>query len=98
MASKTQEYCLEKHGYVDKLVFAFSHYDSSKYDPSQVAVREHEFEVEVPDDFDPRAGLVENLEREKRKITAEFRAKVTQINGQIQSLLAIEASPNEATP
>lgn len=91
MATKTREYDCKKHQVVDGIQFTFSHYDSSKYDEAQVVVQEHSFEVEVPDNFDPREGLVANLEREKRRISAEFQAKVTQINAQIQSLLAIEA-------
>lgn len=91
MAQKTREYDCEKHQVVDGIRYTFSHYNSSMYDSNLVMVQEHSFEVEVPDDFDPREGLVANLELEKKKITAEFQAKVTQINAQIQSLLAIEA-------
>lgn len=58
-----------------------------------VLVKPHSFEVDVPDDFDPRPKMVEKLEGEKRRITAEFNARVTDLNAQIQSLLAIE---NEA--
>lgn len=63
------------------------------YEPSEgfVTVREHEITVDVPDEFDPRPQMVEKLEAEKKRIEAEFYAKITQINGQIQSLLAIEA-------
>lgn len=63
------------------------------YEPSDgfVTVREHSITVEVPDAFDPRPQMVERLEDEKKKVTAEFHARVTQINAQIQSLLAIEA-------
>lgn len=57
----------------------------------KVLVCEHDFEVEVPDGFDIRAGLVANLEEEKRKAAAEYQKRVTEINAQIQSLLAIEA-------
>lgn len=91
MAHKIKDYDIEKHAWVERLAFSFSHYDSSKYNESEVVVCEHSFEVDVPDDFDPRAGLVANLEAAKQKITAEFQAKVTEINGRIQSLLAIEA-------
>jgi hypothetical protein len=94
MASKTQRYDIEKMQYMDEMVFLFSHYDSSRYNKEEVMVCEHSFDVEVPDGFDPRAGLVANLEREKKKITAEYQARITEINGQIQSLLAIE---NRAT-
>jgi hypothetical protein len=74
--------------------FVFREYDSSKYQcegECLVMVKPHTVEFDVPDDFDMRPGMVENLEREKEKITAQFQARVTQINAQIQSLLAIEA-------
>lgn len=63
------------------------------YDPSEgfVVVREETLTLEVPEEFDPRPQMVEKLEAEKKRIEAEFQARVTQINAQIQSLLAIEA-------
>ena len=45
---------------------------------------------DVPDDFDPRPQQVAALEAEKQKARAEFHARVTEIDRQIQSLLAIE--------
>lgn len=95
MASKAQRYDIEKMQYVDEMVFLFSHYDSSRYNKEEVMVCEHSFDVEVPDNFDPRAGLVANLQREKQKITAEYQARVTELNGQIQSLLALEGHASE---
>ena len=56
----------------------------------RVFVKEHTTEIEVPDDFDPRPQQVAALEAEKQKARAEFQARVTEIDRQIQSLLAIE--------
>lgn len=72
----------------EKPYFKFSEYSDHE---NFVVVREHSFTVEVPDEFDPRPQMVEKLEAEKKKVMAEFHARVTQINAQIQSLLAIEA-------
>ncbi|KAA1012986.1 hypothetical protein FVF58_09335 [Paraburkholderia panacisoli] len=94
-ARKTSRYDLDKHGYVEGMEFDFSTYDRTAHDSEIVIVRQHEFEIDVPDDFDPREGMVANLEREKRKLTAEFQARVTQLNSRIQSLLAIENNPTE---
>jgi hypothetical protein len=83
----------------------FGHYDHearwgekpyfkfSDYEPGEgfVVVRAETITVEVPDDFDPRPKMVEKLEAEKKKAEADFHARITQINAQIQSLLAIEA-------
>ncbi|HDR9501277.1 TPA: hypothetical protein QDC06_004573 [Burkholderia cepacia] len=90
MAAKSKEYDFDASRYVDKLIFSFSHYDSSKYNKDEVVVRQHSFDAEVPDNFDPRDGLVANLEREKKELMAKFQARVTEIAAQIQSLLAIE--------
>ncbi|OJB06311.1 hypothetical protein [Burkholderia ubonensis] len=72
------------------LVYTFAEYDRSQLVSNVVKVREHSFEVEVTDDFDPRAALIANLEREKKKLQAEFNARIVELNGRIQSLLAIE--------
>lgn len=72
------------------LMFSFAEYDVSKYDENVVMIVPHEFDVEVPDDIDLRTGLVANLERKKKEVQAEFNARVTEITGRIQSLLAIE--------
>ncbi len=72
----------------EKPYFTFKEYDQLD---GFVTVREHSFIAEVPDDFDPRPQMVERLQAEKRKVEAEFHARVTALNAQIQSLLAIEA-------
>ncbi|WP_186251690.1 hypothetical protein [Burkholderia gladioli] len=80
------------------LNFEFSEYDVTKYDNQAAKVREHSIDVDVPDDFDPRPGIVENLEREKTQILAEANLKVTDINRLIQTLLAIDNAPTARTP
>ena len=57
-----------------------------------VFVKEHTTTVEVPDDFDPRPQQVAALEAEKQKARAEFQKRITEIDRQIQSLLAIEGA------
>lgn len=59
-------------------------------DSDNVYVCDAELEVDIPHEFDIRAGLVANLEEEKRKAAAEYQRRVTELNAQIQSLLAIE--------
>lgn len=70
--------------------YYFQQCDMSEY--GYVTVMPHEIEVEVPDDFDPRPKQVAALEAEKQKARAEFHARVTEIDRQIQSLLAIEGA------
>jgi hypothetical protein len=80
-----------QYAWDDKPTFSFYSFDPTSYDSSTVKVMEHEFEVEVPDNFDPRPGQVAALEAKKKEIQAEFAAKVKQIEDQINSLLAIAA-------
>jgi hypothetical protein len=95
-ASKSRDYDIENKRFVERLEFGFTPYDRSMHDSSIVTIREQEFEIDVPDNLDLRDGLVANLERDKRKLTAEFQARVTSLNAQIQSLLAIENKATEA--
>ena len=46
-------------------------------------------EFDLPDDFDPRAGQIDALKATKQKLMAEFSARCTEIERQIQNLLAI---------
>ncbi|MGS1020293.1 hypothetical protein [Burkholderia glumae] len=80
------------------LSYEFSCYDMTKWDNQAAKVRDHSIDVDVPDDFDPRPGLVENLEREKTKIRAEAEVRVTDIDRMIQTLLAIDNHPAARTP
>lgn len=76
--------------YHGELVYSFADYDRSQFDNGLVKVREHTFEADVPDEFDPRPGMIANLKREKQRVLAECAAQVTELDGRIQSLQAIE--------
>lgn len=52
---------------------------------SEVLVR-----CEVPDHVDMKQAKIDGLNAEKKKLEAEFAARVTQINRKINELLAIE--------
>ena len=83
-----------KKGYQEEGVFELLPWDCREWDErdrdGRVFVTEHTTEIEVPDDFDPRPQQVAALIAEKQKARAEFLARVTEIDRQIQSLLAIE--------
>ena len=81
----------QQYSWDDKPTFSFYSFDPTSYDPSTVKVMEHEFEVEVPDNFNPRPGQVAALKAKKEEIQAQFAAKVKEIDDQINSLLAIAA-------
>jgi hypothetical protein len=85
----------EKEPWDEKAKYAVYPFDMSKTSRNTVLIGEQDIEVDIPDGFDIRPGLVENLEKEKQRITAEFQARVTELNGQIQSLLALEGPVSE---
>lgn len=71
-------------------------YRFQKYAPStsehytQILVREHSFEIDVPDEFDPRPEQVRMLREEQQKVRAEMSMRIKELDDQINSLLAIE--------
>jgi hypothetical protein len=61
-----------------------------------VAIREHSIEVEIDDAFDPRPAAVAALREKKTKVLADAQAEATEIERQIQTLLAIEYVQEQA--
>jgi len=49
-----------------------------------------EIEIEVPDNYDPRAQQIAALEERKRKVMADYQKMVTEINERISNLQALE--------
>ena len=58
--------------------------------PDWVLVGPHDFEVELPDDFDPRPAKLAALREQELQIRAEFAKNITDLQAQINKLLAIE--------
>jgi len=80
--------------YVDGPEFVFNAYDNlagGEHFRDWVLIGPHEITAHVPDDFDPRLQLAKNLEEEKKRLSAEFNKRVTEIDRQIQTYLAIES-------
>jgi hypothetical protein len=46
----------------------------------------------IPEGFDPRAGQVERLQKEKIKLMADFQNRVTEIERKISELTCLEMS------
>jgi hypothetical protein len=59
-------------------------------DEDRKFIREQVFSIEVPDHVDMTGQKLKALQEEKKRIEAEFGARVTQINRKINELLAIE--------
>ena len=49
-----------------------------------------EVEVEIPDNYDPRAQQVAALEKRKQKVMADYQTMVEEINNRISKLQALE--------
>jgi hypothetical protein len=93
-AKQTERYDSDALKFVETTVFELWPCDMSGHG-ERVLVGEQEVEVDVPEGFDMRSGLVKNLEAEKKRLMAEFQARVTAIDNQIQKYLAIEAPVSE---
>jgi hypothetical protein len=53
-------------------------------------VGEQEVEVEVPDNYDPRAQQIAALEKQKQRVMADSQKTITEIDGKISNLQALE--------
>ena len=67
-------------------VFSFKTDD----DNYRTYVGEQEIEIEVPDNYDPRAQKIVALEKQKQNVMAEYQKTVTEINERINKLQALE--------
>ena len=65
---------------------------SSKFEDTdyRVHICECEIEIEVPDNFDPRAQQIAALKQQKQKVMAEFSVALEDLNEKINKLQALE--------
>jgi hypothetical protein len=61
-------------------------------DEHRTYIGEQEIEIEVPDNYDPRAQKIAALEKHKQKVMADYQKTVTEINARISELQAIECA------
>jgi hypothetical protein len=80
------QYAWEQKGTYEVLSFKPDDSDHRTYISSQ------EIEIEVPDNYDPRAKQIEVLQAQKHKIMADYQKTVTEINARISKLQAIESA------
>jgi hypothetical protein len=59
-------------------------------DESLTYICAQEVEVEVPDNYDPRAQQITALEKKKQEVMAHYQKTVTDINERISKLQALE--------
>lgn len=55
-------------------------------------VQAHSFDVEIPDDFDPRPGRLKALDAKEQKLKAEFARQMMEVGKERSKLLALEAA------
>ena len=67
-------------------VFSFKFDD----DDHRTYVGEQEIEIDVPDDYDPRAQQIAALEKQRQKVMADYQKTVMEINDRISKLQALE--------
>jgi len=79
----------EKYGWESKGEFQLYciQLDDTDY---RAFVCEQEVEIEVPDNYDPRAQQIAALEKQKQKVMADFQKSVDEINERISKLQALE--------
>jgi len=65
--------------------FAYQH-DSDHY----TFVCEQDIEMEVPDNYDPRAQQIVALKEKRQKVMVDFQKSIEAINDQISKLQALE--------
>jgi hypothetical protein len=73
---------------IDGFQFGYCHIklEGDGYIPAGTAT----LTIEVPDDFDPRMGVVDALKDQKQKLMAEFQSRINEIDKQISQYTAIE--------
>ena len=80
------QYSWEEKGNYEVLSFKTANTEDRTY------VCEQEIEIEVPDNYDPRAQKVAALQARKLKIMADYQKTVTEINARISELQALECA------
>lgn len=59
-------------------------------DEHRTYIGAQEIEIEVPDDYDPRAQKIAALKKHKQEVMADYQKRVDQINERISKLQALE--------
>lgn len=88
MIKKIQAHVLYRRDYGDDRDFSISRFEMPNH--GYITVYSKEFEIDVPDEFDPRQQQLEILRKERDRINAEFAIRVKQIDDEINKLIALE--------
>lgn len=86
-----------KYDWQEKPQYQLNASDMSGCGPEWIAVSENEYDVEIPDDFDPAPQQIKILRAAKDEILAKAHVQAENIEEQIQRLLCIEHKPDAQT-
>jgi hypothetical protein len=88
-------------GFINYKPCAYSGVEQFHFQPCKmenygyITVMPFSIEVDIPDNFDPRAEQVKALQAEKVKLMADFHNRCTEIERQISKLTAITCEVTE---
>ncbi|MDH4481435.1 MAG: hypothetical protein QE279_01860 [Rhodoferax sp.] len=75
---------------LDGFKYDYVHCDVSDWGDGYISAGTATLTIDLPEGFDPRAGAVKTLEEQRKKIQAEFQARMNEIDRQISQFTAIE--------
>jgi hypothetical protein len=84
------QYELNNQSVIDGFKYSFVHCDVSDWGDGYISAGTATLTIDLPEGFDPRAGAVKTLEEQRKKIQAEFQARMNEIDRQISQFTAIE--------
>jgi hypothetical protein len=83
----------QQHSWEEKPSFTFLGFNPVEHNMDYYTiVCAQSFEIDVPDDFDPRPQQIAALEKQKQDLRAKFSMAVKELDDRINSLLAIDNS------
>ena len=70
-----------------KFIVFYCHLDDTE---DRTYVGEQEIDIDIPDDYDPRAQQIAALKEQAQKVMADYHKSVMKINDRISKLQALE--------
>lgn len=70
-----------------KFIVFYCHLDDTEH---RTYVGEQEIDIDIPDDYDPRAQQIAALKEQAQKVMADYHKSVMEINDRISKLQALE--------
>ena len=70
--------------------YFYSNLNMTTLGDAYAVIKEVDFEIVIPEDFDPRKQMIATLEAQQQKARADFELLMNTLDGKIQSLKCIE--------